>query len=107
MHFLIDAQLPPALCPWFEEQGHTAAHVADILGGQCPDRLIAARAAQDRAILVTKDDDFRLRFPPEDYQLLWLRCGNITNRALRLWLDARWITIEARLQEGDRLVEVR
>jgi len=41
MRFLIDAQLPPALCSWFQEQGHVAEHVTASLGGQTPDRLIA------------------------------------------------------------------
>ena len=35
-------------------------------------------------ILITKDDDFRLRHPPAGYRLVWLRCGNITNRAKTL-----------------------
>ena len=36
MRFLIDAQLPPALCGWFEEQGHEAEHVTAGLGRQAP-----------------------------------------------------------------------
>ncbi|NIJ09030.1 putative nuclease of putative toxin-antitoxin system [Sphingomonas vulcanisoli] len=58
-------------------------------------------------MLVTKDDDFRLRFPPIAYQLVWVRCGNITNRALRVWLDARWPRVLALLAAGDALIEVR
>ena len=107
MQFLIDAQLPPMLCSWFEEQGHKAEHVTETLGGQTPDRDVAKHAAAHGLILVTKDDDFVLRHPPTDYLLVWLRCGNITNQALRLWLSARWETLSARLQEGERLIEVR
>jgi predicted nuclease of predicted toxin-antitoxin system len=40
-------------------------------------------------------------------RLLWLRCGNISNRGLRLWLDPLWPVIEARLNEGERVIEVR
>lgn len=107
MRFLIDAQLPPALCGWFAERGHEAEHMTERLGGQTPDAQIAAQVAKHGLVLVTKDDDFAMRFPPEDYQLLWLRCGNITNRALRGWLDERWIQVFALLEAGDRLVEVR
>ncbi|MEK7343904.1 MAG: DUF5615 family PIN-like protein [Pseudomonadota bacterium] len=57
--------------------------------------------------LVTKDDDFLLRHPPVRSRLLWLRCGNISNRGLRIWLDARWPMIAERLDQGDRVVEVR
>ena len=52
------------------------------LGGQTPDAEIVAFAARENFVLVTKDDDFALRFPRDDCQLVWLRCGNITNRAL-------------------------
>jgi predicted nuclease of predicted toxin-antitoxin system len=107
MHFLIDAQLPPALCSWFVEQGHQASHVADVLGGQTPDREIADYAATNGLVLVTKDDDFVLRHTPDTYRLIWVRCGNITNRALRVWLSERWPALVDRLNEGDRLVEMR
>ena len=104
---LVDAQLPPALCDWFNERGFAAAHVRDVLGGQTPDRDIAAYAEANALILVTKDDDFLLRYPPIRSRLLWLRCGNISNRGLRLWLDPLWPAIEARLREGDLVIEVR
>ena len=107
MRLPIDAQLPPALCGWFEERGLAAAHVTDELGGQTPDRDIAAHVEKHGLILVTKDDDFLLCYARERSRLLWLRCGNISNRALRVWLDARWPAIEARLREGDLVVEVR
>jgi predicted nuclease of predicted toxin-antitoxin system len=71
------------------------------------DKQIAARAAADRAVLVSKDEDFvRLRLP-DRYALLWLRCGNTTNRALYAWLEPRWSRIEALLAAGERQVEVR
>lgn len=107
MRFLIDAQLPPVLCAWFRERGFEAEHVTERLGGQAPDVEIAARVAQESLVLITKDDDFVLRFPPDDYQLIWLRCGNITNSALRAWLDRRWTKLLAKLEAGERMVEVR
>ena len=107
MRVLIDAQLPPALCSWFSEQGIAAEHVCDVLGGQTPDAAIAQYARANSLVLITKDDDFRLRHPPQGYCLVWLRCGNITNRALRLWLEARWAEVKRRLDEGEQVVEVR
>ena len=105
--FLVDAQLPPALCGWLETRGHAAEHVAAVLGGRTPDRIIAAYAASGGRVLVTKDDDFRFRFPPVEYRLLWLRCGNISNAGLQVWLDERWPAIFVRLDAGERLIEVR
>ena len=107
MQCLIDAQLPPALCSWFVEQGHEASYVAQVLGGQTPDGEIAHYAATNGLVLVTKDDDFVLRHTPDTCRLIWVRCGNITNRALRDWLSVRWPALVDRLDEGDRLVEMR
>jgi predicted nuclease of predicted toxin-antitoxin system len=81
--------------------------VSERLGGQTPDADIAARAAAEGLVRVTKDDDFALRHPPGDYRLLWLRCGNITNRALRAWLLDRWTLLLVRLEAGEDLIEVR
>lgn len=107
MRVLIDAQLPPGLCGWFRELDVEADHVADVLDGQAPDATIAAYAAMNGVVLLTKDDDCRLRHPPVDYRLVWLRCGNITNRALRVCLGDRWSEVRRRLDEGDAFVEVR
>jgi len=107
MRLLIDAQLPPALCEWFHERGIVAEHVRDVLGGQTPDREIARHVEQHGLVLVTKDDDFLLRYPPARSRLLWLRCGNISNRGLREWLDIRWPAIEALLSQGELVIEVR
>lgn len=107
MRFLIDAQLPPALCDWFFGLGHDAEHVRDVMGGQAPDRAIAEHVERHGIVLVTKDDDFLLRYPPARSRLIWLRCGNITNRALRGWLGERWFAIIGRLEDGDLVIEVR
>ncbi len=107
MRFLIDAQLPPALCGWIGERGFDTEHVTEHLGGQTPDAEIAAYAAAHQLVLVTKDDDFALRFPPQAYQLVWLRCGNISNRSLHAWLTQRWALLRVKLEGGERLVEVR
>jgi predicted nuclease of predicted toxin-antitoxin system len=107
MRFLIDAQLPPGLCAWFEEQGFATEHVANVLGGQTPDAAVVDFAERNGLILVSKDDDFVTRFPGRSYRLLWLRCGNITNRALSIWLGDRWAAIRQRLEAGEALIEVR
>lgn len=107
MRVLIDAQLPPGLRGWFHERGIHADHVADVLEGQAPDAAIAAYAAASGSILLTKDDDFRLRHPPGDYRLVWVRCGNITNRALRDWLAGRWDEVWQRIDEGEIFIELR
>lgn len=107
MRFLVDAQLPPALCRWLEARGHLAEHVSEIGLLTASDADIAQRAATDQAILISKDEDFLILRQPDRFALLWLRCGNATNRALNLWLDLRWDQVDTLLARGERLIELR
>ncbi len=107
MKFLVDAQLPPALCTWLRERGHDAEHVSEIGLLAAPDAVIAARAEADKAVLVSRDEDFVTLRLPDRFVLLWLRCGNATNTALAAWLEPRWGRIESLLRAGERFVEAR
>lgn len=107
MKLLLDAQLPPALCRWFEERGHEAVHAQDLPDPPVTDEFIVALAEHEGLVVVSKDEDFLRLHRGNRFQLLWLRCGNITNRSLRVWLDDRWTAVEAMLEAGERLVELR
>lgn len=107
MKFLIDAQLPPALCGWLRGRGHEAEHVADLGLLAAADREIAARVEAGGSVLITKDEDFVALRLPDRFALLWLRCGNATNVALAAWLEPRWAQIEELLDQGERFIEVR
>jgi predicted nuclease of predicted toxin-antitoxin system len=107
MRFLIDAQLPPAFAGWLRDRGHEAEHVAQIDMLAATDAAIAAYAEANDAVLATKDEDFVALRLPDRFVLLWLRCGNATNRALLAWLEPRWDEIERLLSEGERFIEVR
>ena len=107
MRFLIDAQLPPALVGWLRDRGHQAEHVVDLDMVGASDAAIADRAEATAAVLVSKDEDFLTLRLPDRFALLWLRCGNATNRALFAWLEPRWQEIERLLASGERFVEVR
>ena len=107
MRALVDAQLPPALCIWLQAKGIEAVHVASVLGGQTADRLIADTVEAEGLVLFTKDDDFALRHPPKRSQLVWLRCGNISNRGLIAWLEPRLAAVMERLVASERFIEVR
>src|SRR4051812_39146690 len=107
MKFLIDAQLPPGLCRWLEAREHEAEHVFDLGLAGATDAQVAERAEETGAVLVSKDEDFLTLRLTRPFQLLWLRCGNVTNRALAEWLETRWPRIEESLADGEALVEVR
>ena len=107
MNFLIDAQLPPALCVWLRSRGHQAEHVATLGLVAASDCEIAEHVERAAMILVSKDEDFVTLRLPDRFVFLWLRCGNATNRALTAWIELRWDQIEHWLQNGERLVEAR
>jgi predicted nuclease of predicted toxin-antitoxin system len=107
MKFLVDAQLPPTLAGWLRAHGHEAEHVFDIGMVAATDGEIANHAEERAAVLVTKDEDFTALRLPDRFALLWLRCGNATNRALIAWLEPRWREIDRLLSEGERFVEAR
>lgn len=105
----LDAHLSPALAPWMASTfGLTVVPVRDLglRDSLDPPIFQAARAAG--AVVMTKDADFpemvgRLGPPP---QLLWLRCGNTSNAALRTLLTADLPAALARLAAGEPVVEM-
>jgi predicted nuclease of predicted toxin-antitoxin system len=107
MRFLIDAQLPPALCSWLAERNHDATHVHDRGMRAATDLIIAQSALDSGEVLISKDEDFLILQSQLGFTLLWLRCGNTTKAALFDWLAPRWARIEAVLVQGDTMVEVR
>lgn len=106
MRFILDAQLPPGLCRWLQARGHEAVHVQALGMGGSADAEIADHAEAEGAVLISKDEDFLVLRRPDRFGLLWLRCGNTTNRALAAWLEARWDRIDELLGMGERMIEV-
>ncbi len=107
MKFVIDAQLPPALCAGLKLRGHDATHVVDIGLGGASDQLIADYAVSENLMLISKDEDFVYLRHPDRFAFMWLRCGNANNRALTEWLDHRWDRVETLLAAGERFIELR
>lgn len=110
MKIWLDAQLPPALAPWIRSTfGVTCSAVRDLGLRDAEDQAIfdAARAAGD-VVVLSKDSDFielvlRLGPPP---QLLWLTCGNVTNRRLRQLLTVVLPDAMLLLAAGEAVVEL-
>ena len=109
MIFIVDAQLPPALVDWLRAQGHDADHVSTLLSVDAPDDAIWRLARSERRIILTKDRDFALWAADrrQGPQIVWLRLGNATRRALLDWLQPKWPQVEQHLSEGVHLIEVR
>jgi predicted nuclease of predicted toxin-antitoxin system len=106
----LDAQLPPALALWIEANfGFSCTAIRDLGLRDAEDRAIfdAARAGGD-VVILSKDSDFlemvlRLGPPP---QLLWLTCGNVTNRRLKQLLTEVLPDAMKLLAAGEAVIEL-
>lgn len=109
MRFIVDAQLPPALARLLFARGYLAEHVAEVGLRDADDSAIWQYALAHQAILVTKDEDFaqRARKGRPTPVIVWLRMGNTSRRALLEWLEPLIPDIEAMIQAGETLIEVR
>ena len=109
MKFVVDAQLPPSLARWISSRAHQAIHVVDIAMHTAGDAAIWEHAAAEGCVLVTKDEDFvdRWLLSPAPIALVWIRKGNCSNDALLTWLEPLWSDTVKRLEQGERLIELR
>jgi predicted nuclease of predicted toxin-antitoxin system len=109
LKFLVDNQLPGALAKYLVSRGHDARHVLDAGLDAASDTEIWGHAAANSFVLVTKDEDFCLRAsqPNASVQVVWVRLGNCRKTALLSAFDSLLAQIEAALQAGNRVVEIR
>ncbi len=109
VRFLIDTQLPAALGRWLQERGHQAEHVLEIGLAQSKDTLVWRYAQEHGAAIIPKDEDFaeRVRRGRPGPQVVWLRIGNSSKRVLLVWLEPLFPLIVRKLEQADRLIEVR
>ena len=105
----LDAHLSPSIARWIAETFAVECVSARDLGlrdALDPPIFAAARAAG--ANVMTKDADFakmveRLGPPP---RVIWLRCGNTSNVALKDLLIRELPACIVRLADGDSIVEL-
>lgn len=107
MRFLVDAQLPPALARWLTENGHEAQHVADIGLEEAKDRMIWKTAIQLQAVIITKDEDFfQMATLGSGPQVVWIKSGNTSRRALLKRMAILLPLVVEALQAGEHIVEI-
>jgi len=89
--------------------GHHAAHVFDIGLEMADDPVIWQHARSQNAVIISKDEDFVDRWLLNEIPvaLIWIRKGNCSNRALLAWFEPLWLETLARLEQGERFVELR
>jgi len=107
--FWIDAQLPPQLASWLSQTFKVEAYaLRDLQLRDAEDERIFQKARQQGIVLIRKDSDFvemvlRLGTPP---QLLWVTCGNVTNRRLQNLLTQVFPRALELLVSGEAIVEI-
>ncbi len=109
MKFWIDAQLPTGLALWLRQEFGVNALSLKALGlRDATDDEIFEAAREAGAVIVSKDSDFvdliSRRGPPP--QLLWVVCGNVTNRHLRAVFTVTFQNAVHLLREGEGIVEI-
>lgn len=107
MKFLIDANLPPALCAWLKESGHEASHVFGA-GAPLSDIDIWRVAAAAGQTIITKDVDFPYLSLADDSGplVVLVRCGNLELAPFRIWFQRRSQGMFETLEGGARFVEL-
>jgi predicted nuclease of predicted toxin-antitoxin system len=109
MNAIIDAQLPPALAKLLREHGHEAEHVEKLGLRHADDTAIWNYALLHQAVIITKDEDFAYRSSQARTApvIVWLRVKNASRKALLAWFEPLLPKIEALIEQGERLIEVR
>jgi len=106
---IVDAQLPPLLAATLREAGCDGCALCEIGMREASDSDIWDYALQEQGAILTKDEDFAERCNNSKTApvVVWLRIGNATNPELLDWFKPRLPFILERLEDGDRLIEVR
>ena len=109
MNFLVDAQLSPQLARWISGRGQHATHVFEAGLHGATDAAVWQHAVNEHAIIISKDEDFVDRWLLGDgsVAVVWVRKGNCSNRALLAWFEPLWPDVLKRLEQGERLIELR
>lgn len=85
MKFLVDAQLPKALCKLLSTAGHDCIHTLELPNkNKTSDEEINRLSKQEERIVISKDADFYNSFLQklEPYKLIYVTTGNITTGEL-------------------------
>jgi predicted nuclease of predicted toxin-antitoxin system len=105
----LDNRLSPDLATWISATFEKSCIQVRGLGlSRAHDREIFERARQAGAVLISKDADFaglvlQLGPPPS---LIWLTCGNTSDRALREIRATRLPAALALIDAGEAIVEI-
>jgi predicted nuclease of predicted toxin-antitoxin system len=107
--FLVDNQLPYALARFLSACGVYCQHVLDLELEGVSDAAIWEFASTQDYVVISKDEDFLYMAdsPSATARLIWVRLGNCRTQTLLAKMERLWPKIEASLEAGDRVIELR
>lgn len=110
MTIWIDAQISPALAAWLTNHfGVEALSLRDLNLVRASDPEIFFAARQADAVVLTKDRDFvdlvRRHGPPP--RVVWVTCGNTSNREMVEVLSRTFPAACQLLTSGEAMVEIK
>ena len=106
----IDAQISPAIAAWINTNfpGIQASSVRQLGLRDAEDRIIFEAARAENVVVMTKDIDFvkmlEQHGPPP--KIIWITCGNTSNKRLKDILQNTLIKALSLLEAGEKLVEI-
>lgn len=109
MIFWVDEQISPKFATWITQRFQVVCHSVDNLGYfNTPDKDIFEKAREAKAVVITKDKDFREMVltkgaPP---QVIWVTCGNTSNVRLQVIFEKAFPIALSLVQNGEALVEI-
>jgi predicted nuclease of predicted toxin-antitoxin system len=106
--FLIDNQLPRALCQFLVARGCDAEHVLDIGLEKAPDAEIWEYALRNGRAVISKDEDFfyLATRPGSKVCFIWVRLGNCRTSALLDAFERLWPRLTSAVEAGDHVIEL-
>ncbi len=109
MKFLVDSQLPAALTRFLSSSGIYCLHVLDLDLEAVSDAAIWEFASTHDYVVISKDENFLYlaTSPSATAGLIWVRFGNCRTKTLLAAMERLWPKIEAALDSGDRVIELR
>jgi predicted nuclease of predicted toxin-antitoxin system len=105
VNFLVDNQLPVALCRFLTDHGHKAHHVLDVHLEAASDLEIWNYAASRDWIVASKDEDFLhlANRQGDTGKLIWVRLATAENRRCCRFLKGNYQIWCGHLMRGFRL----
>ena len=108
IRFIVDAHIPKKLADFLKWKGYDAIHTSELPNqNKTKDSEINKISVEEKRVLITKDLDFIESFfiSNKPYKLIFLTCGNISNKELINIFKTNFETIIKMISEN-RMLEI-